>query len=198
MLGAIIGGVASIGGALLGKKASDKATAAASEAEAAALAFEREKYDDWQTVFGPIQQNLSNYYSNLTPESYEAIGLEAIQREYSTLETRLNETLAQRGLTNSGAALALEKDLSIQEAEAKADVRRSAPTMAAAEKAGFLQIGLGSNPSISMSSALQSTAAGARDRANTAQANYAQALGSAVSTVGKGLSDYFDKEDENA
>lgn len=185
-----IGGSAVIGGVVSSKNAGD-ATDAAKEAEAAQLDFAKQQYADWKAIYGPMEQNLANYYNNLTPEHYEAIGLEAVSAEYDTLQQNMQRTLAQRGITDSGVGLALEQEAGIAEAEARADVRRSSDAAVAQEKMGFLGMGMGANPAQSISQTLSQHSAGARDRANAASAAAGQAWGSAISTVGTGLSDYF-------
>lgn len=61
-------------GAGMSYNASKRATKSAQQSEAASLAFAQRQYDDWLNVFGPIQDNLSNYYKNLTPARIEAQG----------------------------------------------------------------------------------------------------------------------------
>jgi hypothetical protein len=57
---AVTGGV-SLLGSTSANKAANKATDKASEAEAAALDFQKQQYQDWQDTFGPIQDNLAKY-----------------------------------------------------------------------------------------------------------------------------------------
>lgn len=192
-----VAGATVVSGAMSSRSAS-KASKSASDSEGAQLAFAQEQYDDWRNTFGPIQDNLSNYYSSITPEQYEAVGLEAIESEFTNVQRQAEQSLAQRGIQNSGLATALKKDIDIAEAEARATVRRDAPAMAAEEQSRFLQIGMGSNPSGSISQALGSAAAGARQRSNVAAQSEAAAWGSAVNIIGTGLSDYFNKGTNNA
>ena len=60
-----VAGATVIGAGMQASSASDAADAAA-QASAEELAFAQQQYDDWQEVYGPIQDNLSDYYSNLT------------------------------------------------------------------------------------------------------------------------------------
>ena len=97
---AVVG--ASVVNAIASDRASGRATEASQEASQEQLEFEKQRYEEWKEVYGDIQTNLSEYYSNLTPEYYEVQGLEAFEKEKArTLET-LQQNLAQRGITGSG------------------------------------------------------------------------------------------------
>lgn len=191
MFGAIISGVASLGGALLSKKSSDKASQQASEASAEQLAFEKERYEDWKAIYGPIQENLSNYYSNISPDYYEALGLEAFELERTAMMEQLDTVLAQRGLTDSGMAAQLKADIGMQSATERAKIRRQAPVQARQEQQDFLSLGLRADPTPSVSSALGQRTAYAQQYAQQAGAAAGEAMGSAVSTIGSGLSEYL-------
>jgi len=186
---AIVG--SSIVGAVVSNNASKRASKSASKSEAANLAFEQEKYDDWKEMYGGIEENLSEYYGGLTSEYYESLGLESFQQEYETSMTRMRETLAQRGIQDSGLSASLELQGQLSAAESKATIRRDAPSMAAEEKRGFLQVGLGQNPGQGLSSVMQNQASGARSRANAAEQAAGEAVGNAVSTAGTAAADYF-------
>ncbi|AFV51098.1 DNA ejection [Vibrio phage VPMS1] len=190
--GAVVaGGAAIVGGAISSKGSKDAAETAAG-ASAAELAFAQAQYDDWKAVYGPVQDNLAAYYTNISPEYYEAVGVEAIEGEYEVIRNDLDRTMAQRGITDSGVALSIEKDLAISEAEAKADIRRMAPTMAAEDQSRFLQIGMGSDPSSNVSQALARQTSSAQRTSEAASAAAGQAWQGAIQTVGTGLSDYFE------
>lgn len=191
MFGAIISGVASLGGALLSKKSSDKASGQAAQASAEQLAFEKERYEDWKAIYGPIQENLSNYYSNISPDYYEAMGLEAFELERTATMEQLDTVLAQRGLTDSGLATQLEADMGMQAATQRAKIRRQAPVQARQEQQDFLSLGLRADPAPSVSSALGQRTAYAQQYAQQAGAAAGEAIGSAVSTIGSGLSEYL-------
>jgi len=186
---AVVG--ASVVSSAVSSRSASKASKRASKDAQNELAFAQAQYNDWMAVYGPIQDNLSAYYGNITPEYYEAIGLEAIEGEYEVIRTDLERSLAQRGIEDSGLALSLEKDIAIQEAEAKADIRRTAPAMAAEEQSRFLQIGMGSDPSSSVSTALARRSNVSQQIAAESSKAAGEAIGSTVETIGTGLSDYF-------
>lgn len=191
MPAAAVVGVASIAGAAMSSRAASKAAKTAASAEEAQLAFAQEQYDDWQNVFGPIQDNLSSYYQSITPDYYEAAGLEAFQKERDQQMTQLRETLAQRGLATSGVSAAMERSNAIDTAQTRASIRREAPVKAAEDKSRFLQIGMGQNPGASYSNALSQVATARQQSAQQQSQAAGAAVGSAISTVGTGLADYF-------
>lgn len=184
-----------ISGAMSSSAASKDAKRAA-EADKAALAFEQEKYDDWMNVYGDLQSNLGKYYNSLTPEYYEAVGLEAFEKERQTAMTRLNEQFAQAGISpRSGVALSIKSQNEMASARNRADIRRSAPSMAAEEKRQFLQVGLGQNPGAGVGTQLSNQAVAANQRAAQSSKAAGQAMSNAVNTVGTALGDYFAQQD---
>ena len=182
---------AAVAGAAISSNASSKASKAAARSAGDQLEFEKAQYEDWQNIFGPIQDNLSNYYQSLTPDYYEAAGLEAFQKERDSQMAQLQESLAQRGLSTSGVSAAIERTNAIDTAQTRASIRREAPAKAAEEQSRFLQIGMGSNPANSYSTALGQVAQQQQQYAYQSQVASGQAMGNAVSTVGNALSNYL-------
>jgi len=175
----------------MGSRASSKASDASSAASEAQIAFEREKYSDWKDTYGGIEDNLSEYYNSLTPDYYEARGLEAFQKEQQLALENVRSTLAQRGIEDSGIAAAAELAFAQEGAVQKANIRATAPSMAAEEQRSFLQIGLGQNPGESFSRTLADRATNKANAANQASQYAGQATGQAITAVGTGLSDYL-------
>lgn len=166
----------------------------ASDASAAQTAFEQEKYDDWKETYGPIQDNLANYYENVTPDYYASVGLEEFETQYKTSMDRLNENLVQRGIDpSSGLAVSLENQAELNAAETRAEIRRDAPVKAAEDKSRFLQIGLGQNPGSSMSTTMAQQSKQASDVANAANVATGQAVQAAIPTVGTAINAYVNR-----
>ena len=173
----------------------------AGEAGDAQLAFEQEQYDDWQATYGGIEENLSEYYNSISAETYMAQGLENQQQAFETSMTRINESLAQRGIEpGSGISASIGAQAELGSAEERAKIRFDAPRQATEDKSNFLQIGLGQNPGSSMSSTLsqqsqqlQSQANIAEQRSGMANQQTGQAAQSFVTTAGTALADYYDK-----
>jgi len=165
--------------------ASDAASASASEA----LAFEYEKYDDWNATYGDLQDNLADYYNNVTPEYYAAVGVEKFNEEFQTGMKRIDENFAQRGIDpSSGIAASTESQAELYAAETRAGIRRDAPRQAREDKRKFLQIGLGQNPGSSLSSTLANTATNKANIASSAQNAAGSAVESAIPAVGNAIS----------
>ena len=185
--GAAVAAVGAIGGSVISSRASSKASKRAADAQDAQLSFDMERYDDWQNIFGGVQENLSNYYNSISPDYYVAAGLEAFEKEREAKMGKLNETLAQRGLSNSGLAATVATENAISSAEARASIRREAPRQAREDQSRFLQIGMGQNPGSSISSTLGNIAVNAQTQANQASQAAGQAMSSAVSSTGKAI-----------
>lgn len=169
----------------------NKVSKRAEKSSDAAIGFEQEKYDDWQEVYGPLQDNLANYYENVSPEYYAATGLETFEQQYQTALTRMDENLAQRGIDpSSGIAASLESQAELNAAETRAGIRKDAPRQAAEDKSRFLQIGLGQNPGSSFSSALQNRASLQTQQAGYAQQAAGEAIGAAIPAIGRAIDQY--------
>lgn len=197
MSGWVAGAVAvgSIGSSYMASKSADKAGKRAAASSDAAIGFEQEKYDDWNEVYGPIQDNLASYYENVSPDYYAATGLETFEQQYQTAQTRINENLAQRGIDpSSGIAISLESQGALNAAETRAGIRKDAPRQAAEDKSRFLQIGLGQNPGSSLSSALQNQASNLQQQAGYANQAAGQAISKAIPQatqfIGKAIDTY--------
>ena len=190
--GAAIAAVGSVAGSVISSRASSKASKRAADAQNAQLSFDMERYDDWQNIFGGVQENLSNYYNSISPDYYIASGLEAFEKEREAQMGKLNETLAQRGLSNSGLAATVATENAISSAEARASIRREAPRQAREDQSRFLQIGMGQNPGSSVSSTLGGIAANAQTQANQASEAAGQAMSSAVSSTGKAITQGYE------
>lgn len=188
--GAVIGAGAALIGGSMASSSAKKASKQAAASDAAALAFEQQRYDDWKEVYGPIQESLGEFYGSLDSDFIEAQGLESIEQERSRLMERLDVDLAQRGIVDSGIAQSMTQDIEMSTAQQRAKVRTEAPLVAAQQKLGFLQAGLGSDPSSSMSNLLQNQAQ-SRTKWSQEQSKVAgQAVGNAVQATGTALAKY--------
>ncbi len=186
---AVAGAVIVSGGmSYLGSKDASKAS---SDASAAQIAFEREKYDDWNEVYGPLQDNLTDYYSNVTPDYYASVGLEDFETQYQTSLDRIDENLIQRGIDpSSGIGASIEAQAELSAAETRASIRRDAPIKAAEDKSRFLQIGLGQNPGSSLSATMAQQTQQKADAATAANAATGTAMAAAIPAIGTAISAY--------
>lgn len=178
-------------GAGMSANAASKASKAAAASEKASLDFAKQQYADWKAVFGPLQDNMASYYSNLTPGRVVAQGREAIELEKTQLMQRLDESFAARGLLDTTFEQATRQDVEMEAARQKAAVRANAPTAVAQEKMSFLTLGYGQNPAGMTQQVLQQQANSSRLNANQQQQVAGQAMSNAVTTAGTALADYF-------
>jgi len=194
---AVIGAGTAIYGAVSASGAADDAAKAQEKANAEQLAWEKEQYAEWKETYGPLEDNLAEYYNNLTPTLRTMQGLQAFEKEKNVAMTSLRENLAQRGIATSGIAAQTETSVALESAAARAQIRADAPMEVAKEKASFLNIGLGNNPSnVSGVLADRSTEAGRVASATASAAG--PALREAVTTtvdVAEQLYDVFNKKD---
>lgn len=188
----VVVGAAAIG-AVASNVSSNRASGDAKAANKAQMASEQRKYDEWNAVYGSVQDNLANYYGSLTPEYIETQGLEAVETERAKTLERLDVNLAQRGITDSGIAGRLVKDVELDTAQQRAQVRATAPVIAAEEQSRFLQIGLGQNPGESMSRTLAQQAQTKSLEARSAQQAAGEATQAFVQEAGTALSDYLEE-----
>lgn len=183
--------VAGIAGANSARKDANRATATAVAADKEALDFAKSQYNDWKNIFGSIQQNLSSYYQNLTPGRIEAQGREAIELERNDWMTRIDETFQQRGLGDTALEASAIADLEKSTALQKAEVRATAPEKVAQQQLGFLTLGYNQNPAGMVQQTLNSRSSQQQQTALYKGQVAGEAIGSAVSTVGTALGDYF-------
>lgn len=185
---------ATIIGAGMQSRSASKATEAAEESSAEQLAFQREQYADWQEIYGPLQENLAEYYSELTPEFYEAVGLQDYQQELQQSISSIRESIAQSGVGDrSGIEQSLVAQAELAGAEERAEIRRDAERVTQEDKTRFLQIGLGQNPASSLGQTLAQRSSTQQQIALQQQQAAGQATGQAVQAVGTALSGYFNK-----
>lgn len=154
------------------------------------LEFDKARLEDWNSVYGPIQDNLSNYYSSVTPEHYASVGIENFEKARQQANDRMTEYLAQRGIQDSGLAASLKNQSEINAAETKATIRRDAPRLAAEDQSRFLQIGLGQNPASSVSDTLAQQTAYSQQTANLAANAAGQAIASTGPAIGRAIDAY--------
>lgn len=191
----VAGATVVVGG--LAYKSSEDASNKADKASRRSLQQSRQEQADWDETYGSLQDNLAEYYGSLTPEFYETQGLEAFQKEQQVAQEQIKTSLAQRGIEDSGVSLALEHQTAQAGAEQRATIRAQAPMLAAEEKRNFLQVGLGQSASDSYGRALSQRSAEASRTANIAEQQAGQALGTAISTVGKATADYLNDSEES-
>ena len=204
---AAVGAISSTSAA---RSASKSAAAATSSADAAAqlqyeasseqLAFSKQQYDDWQSIYGPIQDNLSSYYKNLSSDTVASLGIQNIEKEYARSSQLLDQALAKRGLSNSGATTQSMTQLESARMLGRAEVQANAPMVTSQQHQGFLNAGLGiqSQALSGINSAygnqislLGQQAANATSQANNYSNQAAAGYAGIGSSVGQGINTYM-------
>ena len=150
------------------------------------LAFSKEQYADWKSVYGDIQKNLGDYYENLSGDSMAAQQLSAQAREYADAYRKVNQQLAQRGISQSGVAAAQDVAMASQSANTRAGIRAGAEDMARTKQAGFLQLGLNSQASLlgNIGNASNSLISGTGSASNSLMQGYQYQSGQQYNTYG--------------
>lgn len=148
-MGDVLGGVTDFIGLTDHKGEEEARDMAATQADRAynltkeAIEFQREQYEDWKNIYGPLQEDLGTYFKNITGDTITAQQLTEIQKSSQDAQRQTDIALAQRGLTGSGIeAQALMQNKYGTEMQ-KASVRANADQVAAERKMGFLGLGLG-------------------------------------------------------
>jgi len=107
------------------------------------IKFQRDQYNDWKSIYGPLQEDLGTYFKNLTGNKLAAQHIEAIQLESQKAQTNVDAALAQRGLSQSGLEAQALMQNQFSAASQKANIRANADQLANQQKMGFLGLGLG-------------------------------------------------------
>ena len=190
---AVIGAGASIYSANKAENAQKDAANKAKAASDAQIAFQQEQYNDWKGIFGNIEQNLSKYYNNLTPEHFEALGLNNLEKSYANTKEQVQKQLARRGLDTSGAAAQSIVDLTNSKAQAEANLRTQAPEIANQQKMKFLGLGLGQQGVLQqgIANAYGNQAAMQQRIANNEQAIAANSWAGVGNAIGSGINSYM-------
>lgn len=127
----------------LAGKASDRASARAAQASREELEFAQQQYQDFRNVYGDVEANLGRFYRNLSPDTFAIQGIEAFEQEQARALENVQQSLAQRGLTDSGISADLERQASIESAETRARIRTQAPLQVAEAQQAFVASGRG-------------------------------------------------------
>jgi len=196
VIGAVAGAAAGIGQAVASSNASKRAAKSQAEAlrsqEAAQeeqLDFQKSQYDDWQSVYGPVRENLASLYMDLTPETFAASGLAKLDQEYQQQFDDFERQFAQRGIDSPTQDM-LQGSMALQHSRDSANVRQQAPLQVAGVQQNFLNQNV-TNPAASgVANALGNTANLYGNQANfygQQQRYYDQATANAVSGIGSSL-----------
>lgn len=97
--------------------------------------------DDWEGSFGGIQDNLSDYYSNLDPDKFAMSSKAEFTQNMNKQMSQFNETMAASGLQSAGMKAQAAKEAAFKTAETYSQIDINAPEQVNQMKQGFLQYG---------------------------------------------------------
>jgi hypothetical protein len=154
----------------------------ASDATNKSTQLAADRVADFEATYGPIEDNLSTYYKNLTPEKYTQQNLQTAQAEYQKASGLTAADLAQRGI-DAGSGIAAEAELNLQKGltENRATIQSNADSAVAAEKMNFLGLGLGMESGIY--GANQTALANQAKQANATATGSGQAVGDLITAA---------------
>lgn len=172
------------------RRAAGRNAGRARDAQQEQAAFAQQQYDDWQEIYGPIEENLSSYFEALSPEALIAQGLQSQEQEFRRAEVSIRQNIAQRGLEGSGIEQALEQGLAVQTAVARARVRQEAPAEVARQQSSFLAGGQARRGQAvqGVNQGFQTQAAGFSQRANQQRAESAALFNASGQLLASGIS----------
>lgn len=105
------------------------------------MEFAQGLLDDWESSFGGIQDNLSDYYNNLDPDKFAIQNKVAFKANMDKQLKQYNETMASGGLQSAGMKAQTAKEMMFKTAETNAQIDINAPENVAQMKQGFLKFG---------------------------------------------------------
>lgn len=147
LLGASLGGTA--GGMLDGKPKNpyenqqNQVVQSQNQAAQAQIKMAQDQIDRWNKLYGPIENNLANFYAKANPSQIASLGLQRIQTEFQKATEKNRLMLAQKGLSGTSTEANINAMQNINLAEAKANERIQAPVRLREEQQGFLASGRG-------------------------------------------------------
>ena len=145
--------VGSIGGLVGIESAEQKAASDASDAALAQskltqqrmdelgtemMDFNQGLLDEWEEMFGPMEQNLTDYYSELDPIKYATQNKQALTENIDKQLSQFNDTMSAQGLQTSGMKSQAMKEASFAKATGSAQIDVQAPEQVRQMQQGWL------------------------------------------------------------
>ena len=97
--------------------------------------------DDWENTFGGIQDNLSEYYSNLDPVKFATQNKVSLQSAMDKQMQQMNDTMAAAGVQTAGMKQQAQKESAFELAKGNAAIDMAAPEQVAQMQQGFVNSG---------------------------------------------------------
>ena len=122
-----------------GKNAAKDAKKSSQEA----IDLQREIYDRYKSLYGPVEENLSKYYKSLGPDRIIKMGLENHEKEFNRAKESITTNFAQAGFKGSKFEQSQLANLNIASASGRSVIRSNAEEQVNQRKLNFLGVGLG-------------------------------------------------------
>ena len=106
-----------------------------------ALEYAQGMMTDWEDTFGGIEQNLSDYYSNLDPVKYAENYKSDLNANIDKQIGQMNETMAASGLQTAGMKQQTAKEAAFAKATGGAQADLMADDKVASMQQGFVNTG---------------------------------------------------------
>ena len=103
----------------------------------------RQRYAEQKAIYGDLEQNLVNYYKNLTPAKKTSIGLDRYDQQFKLAQDKVAQNMAQRGLTGSGIEAETNYQMEMQAAKDRTDIANAAEDEVRQQQLGILGYGSG-------------------------------------------------------
>ncbi len=153
---AAVGALTSVAGMIGSNSASNAAADAQAQANADAhsinqqnMDFQLQQYENnmadvsaLEDVFGPVRDNISNYYNNMSPEMYQMQGAEAIQNQFTQANDNINAMFSNNGMYGSGQQVSANVALEAMRADSLANNKQTAQQEYNAQQQNWLEFGV--------------------------------------------------------
>lgn len=101
------------------------------------LQAEQYKYNEFQNLYGSIEENMANYYRTLSPTVYTSQMSAALTKQFDAASTQLRENMAARGIVGSGVEAGNMAELHSDKALGMAQAEANAPAWVAQQQQQF-------------------------------------------------------------
>ena len=103
----------------------------------------RRRAEEYKAIYGDLEKNLVDYYNKLSPTKRTNLGLDRYDKQFKLAQDRMQQNLAQRGLTGSGIEAEVQSQMEQQAITDRMNIAQQAEQQVMQEKLGFLGFGAG-------------------------------------------------------
>jgi len=99
--------------------------------------YGQDNFDKYQSMLGPLEESLNDYYMNLNPDELAAQGNQTAQQQYQGAMSQVNDQLAAQGIQNSGMNAQMGMQYGNQMAQTKAQNILQSDDQVAQQQSGW-------------------------------------------------------------